>query len=195
MKYWSKCFALLMFTFCATSLFAQQSVPPPAAAFATAPEISYDSAPNFLKLPEGLYMGEAMGVATNSKGYIFVYTRSGEATRLFEFDPEGNFVREIGKGLYPDSSTPCIPLPPMPRATCTLVTGKTNESRYSITTASSRPCFSTSELPGPSAFRQEHTNIFTPRIQMALRTWITVKSIRWNWTERSWEHSALRGSN
>src|SRR5262249_12798813 len=29
------------------------------------PEIPYESVPNFLKLPPGLYLGEAMGVATN----------------------------------------------------------------------------------------------------------------------------------
>jgi DNA-binding beta-propeller fold protein YncE len=63
------------------------------------PEISYESAPNFLKMPPGLYMGEGIGVATNSKGHIFTYTRS-QATRLFEFDAKGAFVREIGEGLY-----------------------------------------------------------------------------------------------
>src|ERR1700682_4103655 len=73
----------------------------PAAAFATAPEIPYDSAgANYLKFPAGLYLGEAMGVARNSKGQILVFTRSGEATRLFQFDSEGNFQREIGQGLY-----------------------------------------------------------------------------------------------
>lgn len=79
---------------------AQQNVPPPAKAFASAPEIPYDSVPNFLKLQPPLYLGEGIGVATNSKGDVFVYTRSGEASRLFEFDPKGNFIREIGKGLY-----------------------------------------------------------------------------------------------
>src|SRR5580692_4427726 len=63
------------------------------------PEIPFESVPNFLKLPPGLYMGEAMGVATNSKGHIFVYTRSAN-TRLFEFDQNGNYVREIGEGSY-----------------------------------------------------------------------------------------------
>src|ERR1022692_4071362 len=63
------------------------------------PEIPFDSAPNFLKLPPNLYLGEGIGVATNSKGHIFVYTRSQE-TRLFEFDQKGVFVREIGEGLY-----------------------------------------------------------------------------------------------
>ena len=63
------------------------------------PEIPYDSVPNFLKLPDNLYIGEGIGVATNSKGHVFVYTRSG-ATRLFEFDEKGTYVREIGEGLY-----------------------------------------------------------------------------------------------
>jgi len=63
------------------------------------PEIPYDSVPNLLKMPPGLYLGEAMGVATNSKGHIFVYTRSA-TTRLFEFDEKGNYVRELGEGSY-----------------------------------------------------------------------------------------------
>jgi hypothetical protein len=63
------------------------------------PEIPYDSVPNLLKLPPNLYLGEGIGVATNSKGHIFVYTRS-QRTRLFEFDQKGVFVREIGDGLY-----------------------------------------------------------------------------------------------
>ena len=63
------------------------------------PEIPYQSVPNFLKLPPNLYLGEAMGVATNSKGHVFVYTRSA-TTRLFEFDQNGNYVCEIGQGLF-----------------------------------------------------------------------------------------------
>src|SRR5690242_16407007 len=63
------------------------------------PEIPYESVPNFLKFPSGLYLGEAMGVATNSKGHIFVYTRSAN-TRVFEFDQIGAYVREIGEGNY-----------------------------------------------------------------------------------------------
>jgi hypothetical protein len=63
------------------------------------PEIPYESAPNFLKFPPNLYLGEGIGIATNSKGHIFVYTRS-QRTRLFEFDPNGTFIREIGEGLY-----------------------------------------------------------------------------------------------
>jgi hypothetical protein len=80
----------------------------------TVPEIAFDSTPNFLKLPDNLYLGEAVGVATNSKGHVFVYTRTGSprvtlgtnrlftrnAARLFEFDQNGKYLREIGQGLY-----------------------------------------------------------------------------------------------
>src|SRR5258708_5663242 len=63
------------------------------------PEIPFDSVPNFLKLPPNPYLGEGIGVATNSKGHIFVNPRS-QSTRLFEFDQKGTFLREIGEGLY-----------------------------------------------------------------------------------------------
>jgi hypothetical protein len=78
-----------------------------------APVIPFDSAPNFLKLPEHIYMGEAAGVATDSKGNVFVYARTGTnatlggsrtfthgGSRLFEFDRTGKFLREIGQGVY-----------------------------------------------------------------------------------------------
>jgi hypothetical protein len=83
---------------CAGAVFAQGGGAP-ARARATTPEIPFESVATFLKLPAGLYMGEAVGVATNSKGHVFVFTRSGE-TRLFEFDQSGAFVRELGAGSY-----------------------------------------------------------------------------------------------
>jgi DNA-binding beta-propeller fold protein YncE len=100
MRHCIKFFVLVVVVLCAVPVFAQQNVPPPATAYATAPDIPYDSAPNFLKLPANLYLGEGIGVAKNSKGHVFVYTRSGDGSRLFEFDQEGNFAREIGQNLY-----------------------------------------------------------------------------------------------
>jgi NHL repeat len=78
------------------------------------PEIAFDSAPNPLALPDDVYLGEVGGVAANSKGDIFVYTRTGHPTislgtsrafahggsRLFQFDRTGKFVREIGQNSY-----------------------------------------------------------------------------------------------
>ena len=77
------------------------------------PDIPYEAA-DILKFPDGVSLGEAAGVATNSKGHIFVYTRTGStnvtlgtnrifvrnAARLFEFDQTGKYVREIGQGVY-----------------------------------------------------------------------------------------------
>ena len=63
------------------------------------PIIPHTSVPNFFKLPADLYLGEGIGIATNSKGNVFIYHRSGD-TRLFEFDPNGNFVKEWGVGNY-----------------------------------------------------------------------------------------------
>src|SRR5438270_3527078 len=63
------------------------------------PEIPFTTVSNFLKLPPGESLGESVAVATNSKGNIYVYHRR-DTTRLFEFDKNGAFLREIGKGYY-----------------------------------------------------------------------------------------------
>src|SRR5690349_7138139 len=87
--------ALLLFAASASA----QPVAGPAKAKATTPEIPFESVANFFKMPPGIYMGEGVGVATNSKGHVFVYSRSGE-TRLFEFDQNGAFVKEFGVASY-----------------------------------------------------------------------------------------------
>jgi streptogramin lyase len=83
----------------ASSSLARQSVP----------DISFDSVPDFLRLPPGTNFGEVAGVAVNSKGHVFVFTRSNSASgpayapaaaQLLEFGAKGEFIREIGKGLY-----------------------------------------------------------------------------------------------
>ena len=63
-------------------------------------EIPWQPVANFIKLPTGMYLGESMGVATNSKGHVFVFNRNGESSRLFEFDQNGTFVHEIGRRSY-----------------------------------------------------------------------------------------------
>jgi DNA-binding beta-propeller fold protein YncE len=88
-----------LFVLFATPSFAQQSVP----------ELAFDSVANFLKLPPGMNFGEVSGVAVNSRGHVFVFTRSNSAggpayapsaAQLLEFGPNGELLGEIGKGLY-----------------------------------------------------------------------------------------------
>jgi len=90
-------------------LFAMLALAGAMSAQQNVPEISFTSVPDYPNLPDGMNFGEVPGVAVNSKGHVFVFTRSNSATgpafgaaaaQLFEFDQKGNFVREIGKGLY-----------------------------------------------------------------------------------------------
>ncbi len=76
-------------------------------------EISFTSV-DLLRTPADVYVGEVAGVGANSKGQIFVYTRTGHpyatlgdnrtfshgGSRLFLFDPNGKFVREWGQDVY-----------------------------------------------------------------------------------------------
>src|SRR5205807_6784677 len=94
-----KTFLLACLALVVTPAIAQQSVP----------EIAFDSVPDYPKLPKGMNFGEVPGVAVNSKGHVFVFTRSNSANgpayapaaaQLLEFDPNGEYVREIGKSNY-----------------------------------------------------------------------------------------------
>src|SRR5207302_1073444 len=88
-------FVLILFA--AAPLLAQQP-----------PEIRFHSVPDFLKLPPDIYLGEASGVAVNSKGHVFVFSRGNTtgpaygaaAAQLLEFAPDGKFLCEIGHNLY-----------------------------------------------------------------------------------------------
>src|SRR5260370_35767003 len=87
-----KCSILFVALSAAIPAFAQQP-----------PEIRFHSAPDFLKLPPDLHLGEATGVAVNSKGHIFIFTRGSStdpayapaAPQLLETAPEGKFLREL----------------------------------------------------------------------------------------------------
>jgi DNA-binding beta-propeller fold protein YncE len=62
-----------------------------------APQIPFKVVDNFLKLPPTIYMAEVVGVATDSKGQIYVLHRGKQP--ILEFNPDGTFVRSIGEGL------------------------------------------------------------------------------------------------
>ena len=92
--------SLFALTLLGSVAFAQDS--------AGVPEIPFDSVPNLLKLPADMYLGEASGVAVNSKRHIFVFSRGNTtgpaygatAAQLLEFGPDGKYIREIGHNLY-----------------------------------------------------------------------------------------------
>jgi DNA-binding beta-propeller fold protein YncE len=98
----------------ALALFAAAVLAPNGmSAQSAAPTMNFDSV-NPLTLPDDIYFGEIGGVATNSRGDVFVYTRTSHPTmslasarpfvhggsRLFQFDRTGKFTREIGQGVY-----------------------------------------------------------------------------------------------
>jgi DNA-binding beta-propeller fold protein YncE len=69
---------------------------------------------DLLRTPIDVYVGEVAGVGANSKGQVFVYTRTGHpyatlgdnrtfsryGSKLFVFDQNGKFVREWGQDVY-----------------------------------------------------------------------------------------------
>jgi hypothetical protein len=77
------------------------------------PELSFSTV-DLLKTPSDVFVGEVGGVGANSKGLIFVYTRTGHpyatladnrtfyrnGSRLYQFDAAGKFVREFGQDVY-----------------------------------------------------------------------------------------------
>jgi hypothetical protein len=88
------------------TLAAQQGAP-------AGPEIAYDSV-DLLKWDDGHIVGEVGGVGQDSKGNVYVYTRTGHAyatigdnrtfqrygSRLFIYDRTGKFVKEWGQDVY-----------------------------------------------------------------------------------------------
>jgi DNA-binding beta-propeller fold protein YncE len=80
----------------------------------SAPEIAFDTNADLLRTPSDIHVGEVGGVGANSKGQIFVYTRTGHpyatlgdnrtfyrgGSRLFQFDQNGKYVRELGQDVY-----------------------------------------------------------------------------------------------
>src|ERR1043166_9662684 len=77
-------------------------------------DIPFDANAELLKTPLDLFIGEVGGVGQNSKGQIFVYTRTGHpyatlgdnrtflrgGSRLLQFDKTGKFERELGQAVY-----------------------------------------------------------------------------------------------
>lgn len=84
----------------ATPVFGQES----------APNLPFESVPGFFKVSPDMNFGEVLSVAVNSKGQIVVLNHPGSATsgsiygnattQLLEFDQNGEYLHEIGHGVY-----------------------------------------------------------------------------------------------
>ncbi|MEX2048039.1 MAG: 6-bladed beta-propeller [Gemmatimonadota bacterium] len=96
-------------------LWAASLVAAPAlSAQARVPEIQFSAVDALSGFPANIHLGEVAGVARNSRGEIYVYTRSGDPTlslgtsrymshfgsRVFKFDSRGRYEREIGQEIY-----------------------------------------------------------------------------------------------
>jgi DNA-binding beta-propeller fold protein YncE len=81
---------------------------------AQGPEIPFEAEDALSGFPNDIHLGEVAGVARNSDGEIFVYTRTGNpviaigtsravshgGARIFRFDEDGEYEGEIGQGIY-----------------------------------------------------------------------------------------------
>jgi DNA-binding beta-propeller fold protein YncE len=75
---------------------------------AQVPEIRFDANADYFKLPTGVYFGEVAGIAIDARRHFYVFSRTGtrstvhgqSSAQLFEFNPDGSYLREIGKDLY-----------------------------------------------------------------------------------------------
>jgi len=81
---------------------------------AQVPQIQYQAEDALSDFPDDIHMGEAAGVARNSDGDIYVYTRTGNpvlslgmsryvthgGSRIFHFDSDGEYEGEIGQETY-----------------------------------------------------------------------------------------------
>ena len=89
---------VILLVLVAAPVFAQQSVP----------EMPFESVKDFFQYPPEMNLGEMVSVAINAKGHIFMLSHSNIsgpaynpiASQVLEFDQNGKYLREIGKGVY-----------------------------------------------------------------------------------------------
>ena len=62
----------------------------------SAPQLPFHIDEDFFKLPDNIWPSEAVGVALNSKGHIFLLNRGNHP--LLEFGPDGSFIGSLGEG-------------------------------------------------------------------------------------------------
>ena len=60
------------------------------------PQLSHRLIEDFFQIPDTIWLAEAVGVALDSEGHIFILNRGNHP--LLEFTPDGEFVRSLGEG-------------------------------------------------------------------------------------------------
>jgi DNA-binding beta-propeller fold protein YncE len=80
---------LLVLCLLSVPLGAQNNRPGP-------PQLEFHVVDDFFQIPDTIWMAEAVGVALNAKGHIFILNRGNHP--LLEFTPDGKFVRSLGEG-------------------------------------------------------------------------------------------------
>src|ERR1700724_531120 len=89
-----KYFMLVGLLLAATSIGAQDM--PKSQEASKPPALTFHVVQDFLKIPKDMIMAEAVGVAINSKGHIFILNRGNYP--LLEFTNEGDYVGVFGGG-------------------------------------------------------------------------------------------------
>ena len=131
---------------------------------APVPELAFDTSADFLRTPPDTFIGEVGGVGANSKGQLFVYTRTGHpyatlgdnrtfyrnGSRLFQFDPSGKFVREV---LLCET----LPSPPANRIS---VSTRTSEPGTIPPPRQSSPCLACDAHSRPAARPEERRGVW-----------------------------------
>jgi len=62
------------------------------------PDLGYRVVPDIFRLPEGMNFGPCSAVAVRASGNILVFSRNEHA--LMEFNPEGMYLRSLGRGIF-----------------------------------------------------------------------------------------------
>src|SRR5215208_784189 len=84
-----KRFALAVLVLASVPLVAQNT--------RTAPtQLAFKVVDDFFQIPDTIWMAEAVGVALNAKGHIFILNRGNHP--LLEFTADGKYVRSLGEG-------------------------------------------------------------------------------------------------
>lgn len=91
-----KHFALFLLLLAGISLAAQEGPAQEGRTNSQVPELSFHVVQDFFQIPTNMVMAEAVGVAINSKGHIFLLNRGNYP--LLEFNPDGTFVGAFGEG-------------------------------------------------------------------------------------------------